>query len=273
MPDHFRFRGTAIGAAGRITEPFHETIEVQAATALPAIGGYGVARSSRFRHREILRFEEAYSEVIGTVVKYDEKTIHTTLIKTTLEGFDVMGMVTADRVVANLVSGFSGVPEGEPEVGFIGSHFENLRIAGIPVDVDLAIDVFDKFPTYTKLREAYRDDPGVRGLFGDLLQKDRLREAPKEVSHWFHHPAEDNPELPEKNGITTVSLVRKLEVRSKAIQSFGHVIHAPGFGTIRLAEMEISRLSRGITMVQIHLGCPVNGDISGGVVEDGCSPS
>jgi hypothetical protein len=181
--------------------------------------------------------------------------------------------VTADRVVANLVSNFSGGPEGEPEVGFIGSNFENLRIAGIPVDVDLAIDVFDKFPTYTKLRDAYRNDTGVRNLFGDLLQKDRLRDAPTAVNRWFRHPPQDHPEMPSSNGITTVSLVRKLEVHSKAIEAWGHVIHVPGFGTIRLAEMEISRLSRGITMFQIHLGSPINGAVSGGTSEDGCSPS
>ena len=45
MPGRFRFRGSAIGAGGHITVPFNEIIELQAASALPEIGGHGTARS------------------------------------------------------------------------------------------------------------------------------------------------------------------------------------------------------------------------------------
>src|SRR5215471_11335815 len=122
MPGQVRFKGTAIGAGGVIDVPFNEIIEVQAAAALPEIGGYGTARSVNFRHREILSFDLAHSEVVGSRLKgADGVPVFTTLVKSTVEGFNVMGMVTADRIVANLVSTFKGEGPGESSVRLVGS--------------------------------------------------------------------------------------------------------------------------------------------------------
>ncbi|HVX67806.1 MAG TPA: hypothetical protein VHA11_14440 [Bryobacteraceae bacterium] len=270
MPRRFRFQGAAIGAAGRITEPFQEIIEVQAATALPEIGGHGFARSTAFRYRQILRFEEAHSEVTGSRIEdYEGRPVHCTLIKSTVDGLNVMEMVTADRIVANLVSTHWGDPEGEPSVKLVGSRFENLRIAGVPVKVHLATDIFDRFDTHKSLREAYKADPQVRSLFEDATLKHRYHEAPSVIQRWFYRPQEDDSEMPATKGITSFSLVRKLEPEGSGLECWGHVIHLPGFGTIRLAELEISRFSRHITMLQIDLGSPVKGKLMASSSEDG----
>jgi hypothetical protein len=275
LSSRFRFKGSAVGVAGRIRDPFDEIIEVQAATALPGIGGHGSARSSHFRHRDIVRFEHAHSEVIGTTVRGGEhaNTTFTTLVQTTVEGFNVLGMLSADRIVARLVTNFEEGQEGEPSVKLIGTRFENLKIAGIPVRVILATDIFDRLDTHTRLSEAYREEKEVREHFGDILLKGRLQDAPPRVAQWFHHAPEDRPELPaSRSGNTRVSLVRKLVPEDGALVCWGHVIHLEGFGTIRLAEMEIGKLSRSVTMVQIDLGCPVSADVMAGSVDDGCSP-
>jgi hypothetical protein len=267
MYSRFRFKGSAIGLAGRITYPFNDLIEVQAASALPDTGGYGSSRSAKFRFREILSFDLAHTEVIGTTLSSDNT--YSTLCKATVEGLNVLEMVTADRIVANLVS--TCTPDGnESSIKLIGSYFENLRIAGIPVEVDLAIDVFDKYDTYALLAEAYRTDESVRKLFHDIALKERYHAAPPKVARWFSAPsAEDRSELPSQNGVTAVSLVRKLTPASSALQSWGHVIYIPGFGTIRLAELGVSAATRTLTMLQIDLGSPVGGNVTASAVDDG----
>jgi hypothetical protein len=271
LPGRFRFRGTAIGAGGHITMPFNELIELQATSALPEIGGHGTARSVDFRCREILRFDLAQSEVTGSqCTNGDGKPVFSTRIKSTVEGLNVMDMVTADRIVANLVS---TCPEaGEPSVKLLGSRFENLRVAGIPIKVVPALDVLDRYSTHTSLLNAYGSVERVRDLFGDESLRERFHEAPPQVARWFSHPVEANPEMPAINGISSVSLVRKLEPEGEELDCWGHVIRVEGFGTVRLGEVSVSSLSRSVTMLQIDLNCPFVGRMMFCTSEDGCNP-
>lgn len=269
MPSRFRFQGHAIGAGGRIHNPFQEIIEIQAAAALPEIGGYGSSRSSSFRYREILQFDLAHSEVTGSLSGNGGKPVHNTLIKTTVEGLNIMGMVTADRVVANLVSVHDGEGDGEPSVKLAGTRFENLKIAGVPVKVDLALDVFDRLHTHSHVRNAYRTDQHFRALFDDLTLKRRLQEAPERVRRWFYRPAENDGEMPQTKGVTSLSLVRRLEPERPEFQCWGHVIHIDGFGSIVLAELQLTQFTRRLTMVRVNLGSPVEGDATICSVEDG----
>jgi hypothetical protein len=82
----------------RAAAPFQEIIDIQAAVALPEIGGYGTARSTNFRYREILHFDVAHSAVTGSNSNgKGNGFVHNTLIKATVEGCNITGMVTADR--------------------------------------------------------------------------------------------------------------------------------------------------------------------------------
>jgi hypothetical protein len=282
MPGRFRFRGNAIGAAGQISIPFQEIIEVQAASALPEIGGYSKAKSAHFRYREILHFDSAHTEVVGSrLPPEDDMPVFATLVKSTVEGLNIMGMVTADRTVANLVSTYRGEDPGEPEVRLIGSRFENLKIAGIPVTVVLNTDTLDSHDTYKGLRDAYKGgDKYVRGLFGDDSLRQRFPKAPAEIVQWFVHGMKPYDDLPEIEGVSSVSLVRALKPEGSSPEyaeywdsmCWGHVIRIEGFGTIRLGEVAISRLSRAVTMVQVELGCPVTGRVMCCSSEDGGSP-
>jgi hypothetical protein len=275
VPGHFRFKGTAIGAGGYVSVPFNEVIEVQAASALPEVGGHGSARSVDFRYREMVRFDLAYSEVVGSTCNSDEndgKPVFSTRVRAAVEGLNIMDVITADRIVANLVSTFEGEGPGEPSVRLLGSRFENLRIAGIPVKVIPAVDVLDKYDTYTSIREAYGHAEGVRDLFGDAALRERFHEAPPKVAQWFSHPVAAQSELPAINGISTVSLVRKLEPESGGLDCWGHVIHVAGFGTVRLGEVSISPLSRSVTMLLVDSHCPVIARVEFAKAEDGCGP-
>jgi hypothetical protein len=269
----YRFKGSAYGVAGVLTTPFKEIIPTQASSNLADFGGYGVGHSEDFTHRDIIRFKRAHSEVTGSRTHL-EGHHHTfsTLVKASVEGLDIMGMVTADRVVANLVSTYVDIPGGESAVNLIGSRFENLKIGGIPVKVCLNLDVLDKYRHHKHLKEAYKTEKSVRDLFGDEDLKKRHANAPEEVKNFLDAPpADDEAEMPHCEGVSVVSIVRKLEPECHAFECFGHVIYIEGFGTIRLGEVRICKKTRHLSMIQVRLGCPVEGDGSVGVVDNGGS--
>ena len=271
MPSRFRFRGSAIGAAGQITRPFHEVIEIQAATALPHIGGHGTARSVDFRHRDILRFDLARTEVTGS--EYggdgdDSRTTRSTRVVSVVEGLNIHDVITADRVMAVLVSAYGPEADGEPSVRLTGTHFDNLKVAGVPLELDLAVEEFDKHHTRSLLASAYRKDKKIRGLVDQLTLSDRANEAPPHILRWITHTTR-GAELPDARGFTALSLVRGIKPDPCGLVCFGHIIHIEGFGTIRLAEVEISRTTRNVNMIQVNFGSPTGGHVAVGAVTDG----
>jgi hypothetical protein len=266
LASRFRFHAHAIGAGGRIRSPFAEIIEVQAASALPEIGGWGTTRSEGFRYREILHFDLAHTEVTGSRNEQGG-VIFNTLAKATVEHLNIMGMVTADRVVANVVSAHPEGRDTEPAITLTGTRFENLRIAGVPVKVDLAVDLLNRLNTHRGLTEGYRGDAEFRQFFHSATCRERYDALPDLVRKWFHRPAEDDANLPETKGITSFSLVRGIQPENGELNIHGHVIHLEGFGTIRLAELQVSRFSRKLVMVQVDLGSPVEGELMAASIE------
>lgn len=263
MPSRFHFHGHAIGAGGRIHHPFHEFINVQAASVLPEIGGHGSAQVSDFHYRDILHFRHAFTEVTGTRVEgKDGKVSYKTLVRSRVDGLDIMGMVTADRVEARLVAFTDDDRDGEPSFKFTGSYFENIRIAGVPVNVHLGVDVFDRLHKHRDLVESYRNKKEFHDLFHDL--KVKLKEAPARVKNWLQDAPEKGSELPHIDGVTTLSLVRRLEPERPEFPCFGHIIFVEGFGTIHLAEVSFSKRERHVTMLRVDLGSPVEGTLDVG---------
>lgn len=134
---HYNAHGHAL--SGRIERPLDHLVEVQAAVSLPLIGGLGSARVNGFRFQEFVTFESAYSHVSGT--RDGEDGAYTTQVTSTVERLNILDMVTADRVVAR-ISSQHPAPHHEPAIIFLGSKFENLRIAGCPVEVELDHELY-----------------------------------------------------------------------------------------------------------------------------------
>lgn len=126
----FLYHALATGLSGQITVPFQKTIEVKAPSSLPFTGGYASSLEKEFRYEQILSFASAETVTTGS----ETANFFDTLATSTIEGLNILNVVTADRVVARLASKYSK-DKGERSVTFAGSHFHNLRIAGCPVEV------------------------------------------------------------------------------------------------------------------------------------------
>lgn len=132
MENKFLYHALATGVSGQITLPFEHLMEVQAPSALPFTGGYSASRAEGFRYEHILSFSSAETVTTGS----ESGGFFHTLATATLEGLNILNVLTADRVVARLASKYSKETD-ERMTAFAGSHFQNLRIAGCPVEVKI----------------------------------------------------------------------------------------------------------------------------------------
>lgn len=132
MEQTFLYHGLASGVSGHITLPFQHVIEVQASSALPYTGGYSASRAEAFRYEHILSFSSAETVTTGS----ESSQFFNTLATSTVEGLNILNVVTADRVVARLASRYSKETR-EQSATLAGTHFENLRIAGCPLEVEI----------------------------------------------------------------------------------------------------------------------------------------
>jgi hypothetical protein len=240
MERTFLYHAHASGVSGRITLPFDEVIPVQAPAAIPVTGGYSATRVENFRHRDIVSFRSATSIVSGDFSARDQA--YETLMSATIEGLNILDVVTADVIVARLSSRHPK-DGGEPSIIPLGSYFENLRIAGCKVEAPLNNDQFMRCPRYQDLRRVIDEDAEVRSRlsrgFADLSAQPR-------------------------NGALLCSLAGDVTVNCRELKADGHAIHVPQFGTVYLAEFLITPYSRSITMLRAELGSPVQGQVTSG---------
>ena len=216
-----------------------------------------------------------------------------TLATSVVENLNILNVVTADRVVAQ-ISTTHFPDQYVPEVTFLGTHFENLRIARhkvIPIlNLKLAGQkpendqhyVADNTSLMSVVKEQYKNLAGwlkgrngmrAAGPDGSLtlqyyggkpdynkIQSDvaSAREADGTSDGITCSLVEDVVIEPIKDGSETSERDANELVDGKC----GHVIHIPDFGTIFLAELKVNHNSFDLTMIRVELGCIADGDAS-----------
>jgi hypothetical protein len=268
MSDNFIFHAFAIGVAGRITAPFDELISVEASSSLPGSGGFGTSRVEDFRFRNILSFDAATTVVAGSDSTAEDGgpngPSHDAVATAIVEGLDILGVVTADRIVVRVASSHPFDRTKPSSIVPVGTSFENLQIAGYKLDIDLAIDSFSKFDTAKSVRDAYQNNTDdFRNEFKRMTLIGRGEQIPSGLEKYFSSCdsyVENN--IPENNGIIVCSLVRQIKGLGPELTTFGHTIIVPGFGIIRLSELKITNSARRITMLQVDLGSTPKGKIT-----------
>ena len=245
----FHYHGCADAFSARFTRPFDELIDVQAASSLPIVGGHGNSRVENFRFREFISFRKGYTHVSGAHQADDGS--NNTLVTSTLEGLNLLDIVTADRIVARLYSKHKR-DEAEGFFTIVGSKFENLRIAGCPVHIEIDQNVFEKIPTF---RSALKDFEN-KGDFYKIA----------------HDPFKTGQSIAARdaNGAFLCSCVKEMDTDCPGVKRVGHCFFVPGFGKIFLGEVIIRYGERTVTMIRFELGSAVSGSGSGsGVTGNG----
>lgn len=313
------FHAEAHALSGKLQRPFEQQIKKQAFVKLE--GGseklllegdqkplnekkeqenYLSQHAKNFRLEGIISYSAAHTQVSGHRGKKDPTTF-VTLATSSVENLNVLNVVTADRVVGQ-ISTTHFPNEHSPKVTFLGTHFENLRIARHKTEPVLNLAFAGVRP---EGKGAYYPTRGTSLMASIEKQYERLRTAlsglnpqHREVmrldiedswlSKQYHGFSEFNydnllknakeaaaPNGPKWEGVTC-SLVEHVEIEDITIDKkegdpivippptrcFGHVIHIPDFGTIFLAELKVNHNSFTLTMIRLELGCIADGSAS-----------
>ncbi len=282
MPDeangrthHYNAQATVL--SGHLRLPLVQEIRAQARIALPDTGGYISQHADNFRLEGVLSYRSAYTQVAGnrsTKAGQGWSTLTTSVI----EGLNVLDVVTADRVVGQTIT--EHPLEGYvPSVNFLGTRFENLRIAGYPVALDLNLNILGPKPASDA---TYAHDPGViervAGQHKNLLDQSDL---PADLRERYNRLSSN------LRGAETVecSLVNQVS-GSFPGRSYGHIIDIPDFGKVVLGKLTVisedvkpgtqtpRKTTVKLTMIDLELGCVADGSIGlvGGSTNGGTLP-
>ncbi len=236
--DHYFHAEATHTLSGILHLPLVQVINPQASAQLPEAGGYLSQQAQPYKVESVISYESAHTQVAGNK---EVKPGHgwSTLVTSVVEGLNILDVVTADRVVGQVSTEYP-LKGYVPSITFLGTRFENLRIAGHPVKLDWDLNLCGNKPDgdapYTKssdfvnrvskqhanLRAA---QPGHENPLAELLARYNL--YPESFANSTGD--EENVEC---------SLVNKAEGDFPGT-CCGHVIQVPNFGTIHLAVLRL----------------------------------
>jgi len=244
--------------------PVHEQIKPRAQVTLSADGHYQFRQAEPFRLEGLISYRGGYTQVAG---HKSPKPGHgfATLSTSVVEDLNVLDVLTADRVVAQIITEHpvydpaNGQTDGVPSVSFLGTRFDNLRIDGHKVELERHLDILGCKPDNGR---SYFEDERVLGRisqqYANINEADDLPDWANERYRWDQTAASRQDKL-------KCSLVER--VTGAPGTPFGHVIDVPHFGKIFLAELTLERKRNGapgpekysfhLSMIRMELGCPV----------------
>jgi hypothetical protein len=272
-----RYHAHATILSGHLKLPLVQKIEPQAHAHLHEEGGYLSERSENYRLESVISYRSAYTHVAGnrsTKAGQGWSTITTTVI----EGLNVLEVVTADRIVGQIIT--EHPLEGYvPRVSFLGTRFENLRIAGHVVELDFDLDLLGAKPENDG-SYARHDHPvsRVRKQYERILGQSHL---PTDLGEQYNRL---NTSLGSAETLEC-SLVNHASGRYPGL-SFGHRLRIPEFGEIELAKLKVDhedphpksgiprQTTVGLTMIDFNFGCAIDGraSVAGGNNNGGTVP-
>jgi hypothetical protein len=187
------------------------------------------------------------------------------LTTSVIEGLNVLDIVTADRIVCQISTDHPLVGY-VPTVTFLGTRFENLRIAGHQVKLDLDLDILGAKP---KKDAGYLSDRDFQKRAN--AQRERLKGLPADIAKYYNQGSSSAG----KPGPITCSLVNQVEGGYPG-RSFGHAIDVPNFGKIYLATLTVEQSDYDtptgapryttitLKMIEMVMGCVGGGSLVGG---------
>jgi hypothetical protein len=279
--------------SGHLQLPVRQPIQHHALVVLKdPRGGHFTQFSEDYSLEGLISFKTGRTRVSGSPgLKAGHGFV--TLSTSVIEGLNVFEVITADRMVAQVSTDHLVENPHVPEVTFLGTRFENLRIGGYPIEVELDLKICGEKPEHDKM---YKQDPEFLDRVGQqcasIVRKPGL---PTEVKAQYDEELAYLDELKERcNGSgkggpsasgkggsdrpITCSLVKNISGKlPPGVNVFGNLLEIPGFGMVSLAEVEVGtetetgshgdpRISNYFTvrMLNMKLGCIGHGEVVAG---------
>src|SRR5260370_22651899 len=217
IPFHFHAHGQAL--SGEFRHRMCDVIPARVCATRYTRGGHAMAQIENFHFQDFVCFKSAQTHISGKRRRDETFVTHAS---TVVKGLNILGMITAERIVSRLTSVHS---PNEPEGHIIAddSRFEGLKINGEEVKVTLRHDLLVKCKTFGDL---------TKGIAGD-------KKSGKMVA------------LDEECKVAICSLVEKIETKLKGVDPKRHLIEVPNFGKIFLAEILAYPGTTTLTMLRL----------------------
>ena len=236
---YFYFDACSQALTANFTRPADHHIDAQASSSLCATGGNSRARVDNFHYRDLISFSAGHTHISAGYE--DDEASNETLATATVEGLNILNVVTADLVIARTYSKYAKQGASEGRVSMHGCEFKNLRISGQPAKIELNFALFERIQTFKEAQEAY-------------LQQGEFWEIAKD-------PFQTGQDLPPQKdtGAFLCSLIKgAIQVDAPGVRTAGHAVFIPDFGTLYLAEMMISHGLRTFSMIRFNLDSAVS---------------
>jgi hypothetical protein len=285
-PKTFYYHADANAIGGTINRPFSGFVPSHTSISLPLVGGFLEKQRRGRQWKNIITYASESTHVSGS--KKDEANggPWTTQVSATIEGLNILEVVTADKIVAQL-SVAHPHDGGSPTISFVGSQFINLRISGNLIEPVIKYDLFadhdgvdEENPNKRYPKQAWpKQEKFLKKVEAQLINaRDTYTKKydgaplPAWIKNHFH-PIEPGQSLNDRDYIVC-SLIDQLPALPEHFPGVtcGHGIYVPGFGKIYFGEVIVHQGTFTVSMVRAQLGSPVGGAISAATVRSNGSP-
>lgn len=251
---------------GNLLLPFAQQIGSHTYSKLNKEGGYVNQHSQNISLGGAISFKSAHTHVAGNL---SDKPEHgwNTLATAVIEGLNIMEIITIDRLVAQIATDHP--PVGYvPRVTFLGTRFENFRVAGKPLDIEIDNNIVGPPPPNDA---PYTTSPALlKNVTGQRQGFQKAKNLPPAIAKRYNQipSAKNNPESIECTLVKQVS-------GSFPGTAYGNVLDIPDFGKVYLATLSIEHSDfnkKGtpevttfhLKMLELKMGCVISGDGTGG---------
>jgi hypothetical protein len=298
MEPYHEYHAEAHVLSGELKHPIEQPIQHQARVVLKKTRDDGhITQSVRETTLEgLISFKAGHSRASGNkIAKKDlwgnDHSGWVTLSTSVIEGLNVFEIITADRVVAQVSTEHAMENRHVPKVTFLGTRFENLRVGGYPVEVELDLGICGDKPEGDR---PYLEDSGfldrVRHQLDSILRAKGLPEGLEQeydsniarIDDFRKRGNGGAKGAPNGHSKLQCSLVKSIgPIPIPGVKIFGNVIFIPDFGTVSLAEVVVGTGDDGsshsagsrsgsspsdsnyftLNMLNMHLGCVGGGTV------------
>jgi hypothetical protein len=251
VPPVFYYHADAVSLGGHIN---NQPIPIPSSVALSSAGGVAEHEVKNPTSVNGVKIASAYTLATGEPIK--DGSGWTQRVLSVVEGLDILGIVTADRLVAQIFVTQPSTHGGQRKVTFAGTDISNLRVKGTAVRLDFENSLV---PPQTRNADAYNrtatftPDVAWPALTELARRQNASLLASKTLPDWARHrygwiSAHSNT----PGDYTLCSLVNQIGAFDGA-QTFGHCIELPDFGRICVAEAVVFPHSAQLTLVRVEL--------------------
>lgn len=253
-PAPHKYHADAYVLDAQLQQPVTSDIDKTGFVKLPEDGTYSYVPVVPFNLKGVLSYENGYTQVAGHRSLKHHGFV--TLATSVLERINVLDVVTADRVVAQIST--EHPEDGQvPSVTFLGTRFVNLHIGGHKVEVEPNLHILGPKP---KKDKSYFETAEVLDRMSQ--QYSNIRKT-KNLPDWAAEKYRWDKAAPRK-GQVSCSVINKI-TGAPGI-AFGHVIDLPHFGKIFLGELTVTREPAptpdqnetyhfSLKMIRLEMGC------------------